>query len=624
MWHPQKIIGRLVSLCVIFALAGCATPAQPATLTASLPNPTLSETENPMGLKISQIQGAQHRSPMDGQTVENVYGIVTAIKGDGFYLQDPKPDDDPRTSEAIFTAISAYRKVAVGDEVAIYNGIVREYNPAGIGENSLTITQIQTSDYEVITSDNPLPEPMVLGADGRAIPNQIIKNDVNGYAGRDGIFDPEENGMDFFESVESMRVQVNNAIAVSATSAYKEVVIVADGAEDASVLSERGVLVLQEDDSNPERIMLDDAFITMPDILVGAEFTTPIIGIMDYTFGNFKLQPTTKLKFIQGAQPFDAISFEPNSSQISIATYNVENLDALDNPSKLTVLAHDIIKVLRTPDIIALQEIQDNDGLLDSSVTAADQTLAGILNAIRLAGGPEYRALSIDPERNADGGALGRNIRVALLYRTDRGLTKVEGSSGDADSAVVVQNIGGKPVLSLNPGRISPMSHAFMDSRKPLVAQFRFKNQDLFVIVNHLNSKGEDGPLYGDIQPPPLNSELQRVEQTVQINTFVDGLLSFAPLANVVVLGDLNDFPWSEPVKTLCGDVLVNLVEQLPPNERYTYIHEGNGQVLDQILVSEALSDRVDYFNIAHVNSEQLYDARLSDHDPVLAVFGFE
>jgi len=46
--------------------------------------------------------------------------------------------------------------------------------------------------------------------------------------------------------------------------------------------------------------------------------------------------------------------------------------------------------------------------------------------------------------------------------------------------------------------------------------------------------------------------------------------------------------------------------------------------VLDQILVSQSLTENVDYFEIVHINAEMLPAMRLSDHDPVIAVFTFE
>jgi predicted extracellular nuclease len=336
------------------------------------------------------------------------------------------------------------------------------------------------------------------------------------------------------------------------------------------------------------------------------------------------LLPTVKLTFVQGNPTRETTSISPEEKQLTVATYNVENLEIQTYPERLAQLAQDIVLNLGSPDILALQEVQDDDGMVDSLVTSADVTLAALLEAIRQAGGPEYAWLSIDPERNADGGLEGGNIRNVLLYRTDRGLDPTSAPAGDATSAVQVLVSDDKPQLSLNPGRISPSSYAFRDSRKPLAAQFNFRGEDIFIIANHLNSKGEDGALYGDIQPPLLLSETQRIQQANIIHDFVLQILAVDPQASIVVLGDLNDFPWSEPVQTLAGKQLKNLMDHLPENERYTYIFEGNAEVLDHILVSQSLAEKMVYFDIVHINTEILPRERLSDHDPIIAIFDFE
>jgi len=615
----------LLACCLIFTLAACSlVRTQAPNQTETEPQAQETKTETTHRTLISQIQGAQHRSPLEGQTVTDIYGIVTGITGSGFYLQDPKPDLDERTSEGIFIATQKVSTVKVGDEVLIASGVVKEFNPAGAGNNSLTITQIQTNDINVLSKGNPLPEPIVLGEGGRTIPNQVIANDVNGYAGKGGLFDPQEDGLDFYESLEGMRVQVNQALAVSPTSKYREVVVVADKGKNATVLSSRGVLVLRPDDFNPERVLIDDVFINIPEIQVGALFNQPIVGIISYDFGNFRLLPTEKLTFSQGNPTRETTSISPEEKQLSVATYNVENLEIQTYPERLAQLAQDIIVNLGSPDILALQEVQDDDGALDSPITSADASLAALVEAILEAGGPQYGWLSVDPQRNADGGIAGGNIRNVLLYRQDRGLEPASAPASDASAAVEVLVRNGEPQLSLNPGRISPNSYAFMESRKPLAIQFSFRGESLFVIANHLNSKGEDGPLYGDIQPPPLLSEVQRVQQAQIIHDFVARILAIDANAKVIVLGDLNDFPWSKPVHTLAGKELENLIDRLPENERYTYLYEGNAEVLDHILVSTSLAEKAGHFDIVHINAEMLPAMRLSDHDPVIAVFTFD
>jgi predicted extracellular nuclease len=86
----------------------------------------------------------------------------------------------------------------------------------------------------------------------------------------------------------------------------------------------------------------------------------------------------------------------------------------------------------------------------------------------------------------------------------------------------------------------------------------------------------------------------------------------------VIVLGDINDFEFSETVDILeAGGVLHTLVKDLPPAERYSYVFEGNSQVLDQILFSPNLNNHFPHdYDVAHVNSEFADAIQASDHEP--------
>jgi hypothetical protein len=418
-----------------------------------------------------------------------------------------------------------------------------------------------------------------------------------------------------------MLVQVKNAVAISATTGYKEIALLSDLGENASVRTRRGGILLREDDFNPERIIIDDSLRSIPKVVMGDTFTKPVIGILDYSFGNFKLQITEALEVIQGNLETEVSNLIAGPNQISIASYNVENLDALDDPSRLEKLADHIVNALNSPDIIGLQEIMDNDGEIDSLDLSADQSFQGIIDAVLAIGGPQYEFTNIDPRRNQDGGAPGGNIRVGFIYRTDRGLTLVDGTPGDAKTPVEIINDGGSPQFSLNPGRVEPQNSKFFDSRKPLAAQFSFNGQDIFIIVCHLNSKGGDDPMFGSFLPPFESSAIQRAGQARVINAFVHELLMIDPDANVVVLGDMNDFPWSDSIRALQKNALTNLVTTLPLEEQYTYIYDGNSQVLDQIFASSGMMDSLIGVDVVHVNAEYHYQERLSDHDPVLALF---
>jgi predicted extracellular nuclease len=150
----------------------------------------------------------------------------------------------------------------------------------------------------------------------------------------------------------------------------------------------------------------------------------------------------------------------------------------------------------------------------------------------------------------------------------------------------------------------------------------------VFVVVNHFNSKSGDAPLFGNEQPPVFASETERIGIAQLTNDFVDSILALNPNANVIVLGDLNDFHFSEAVSdVLAADILTNLMYSVPITDRYTYVFEGNSQVLDHILVSDHLiNTTLPEFDVVHVNAEFVANItsssrRASDHDPVLARF---
>lgn len=613
----------LIILSLLLLCAGCVvqTPAVLPTETLPVVSLPISDGET----AISVIQGITHRSPLDGQTIPRVGGVVTAVDGGGFYLQSLVSDADERTSEAIYIDMQTYLNVKRGDLVQVEDGKVREWNPAGLGENSLTITTLVANNVTILGKNQPLPAPVVIGQGGRMIPNQIIENDVNGYVGQSQQpLDPQEDGMDFFESLEGMLVQINNARAVSTRNAYNEVSVVADNGQNAGIFSQEGVLVLRESDPNPERIMLDDAFIMMPEITVGAVFNEPIVGVVGYDFGNYRVHLLSKPVLSQN-QPFRAAEAQgvQKDWELAVGTYNLENFNSLQNAETSKQVAREIVEMLKAPDILVLEEIMDDDGSLDSGQVSAERNLASLIDDIVDASKGEivYKVLNIDPDRNADGGIPGGNIRTVILYQTKRGLKLAAAPIGKANDEVNLRDENGRAMLSLNPGRIWPGNSAFFDSRKPIIGQFIFNGQDLYVIGNHLNSKSEDGPLYGDQQPPHRSSERQRIAQAKTVNDFVQDILNINPKALIVVVGDMNDFPWSASLKTLQGGVLENLVLTLPENQRFTYVYQGNGQTLDQLLASKALASRLVSYEVVHINSLSLPKNASSDHDPVLAVF---
>jgi uncharacterized protein len=592
---------------------------------------------------IREIQGASQRSPFVGTTVSNIQGVVTAIiatgAGRGFYFQDPNPDSDNATSEGIFVFLGSTWTppggLAIGSSVQVA-GLVEEFRRGGNGgdPNNLTVTQINANasggSVAQIASIGSIT-PTVIGSGGRVAPTSVINNDfVTGSAGNvetSGDFDPTTEGIDFYESLEGMLVQINNPRTTSPTNSSGEIWVLPDGGIGATGVTARGGSIVSPTDFNPERIQIDDMLLgaKSPAVDVGAQLGT-VTGIVDYSFSNYEVLATTlPTVFSPSALTREVTALKPSETGLAIATFNVENLDPNDGATKFNTLASRIVTNLGAPDIISLEEVQDNNGATNDAGVDATTTYSTLIAAIQASGGPAYEFRQINPTDDQDGGEPGGNIRVGFLFNPQR-VQFVDRPGGTSTSNTTINTVDGKPQLSASPGRIDPTNAAFAASRKPLVGEFVFNGKTIFVVGNHFNSKGGDQPLYGPNQPPTLSSEVQRRQQAQLVNDFVDGILAVDVNANVIVLGDLNDFPSSEPLNILKGTpggsgtaVLRNLIETLPANEQYTYNFQGNAQVLDQILVSNGLFAQLNGYDVVHVNSE--FTDQVSDHDPSVARF---
>ncbi|MGW4894062.1 lamin tail domain-containing protein [Kitasatospora sp. NPDC004240] len=589
------------------------TDANAADFALTAPNPRNSAYTGGGGggTRIRDVQGAAHLSPRSGQSVSGLPGVVTAVGANGFWFQDPQPDADPATSEGLFVYTGSAPSVAVADSVTV-GGTVSEFRPGGTGGTAnLTITELTSPSVTLVAHNAALPAPTVVGAGGRVPPATVIDDDATGSVETSGVFQPATDGIDFWESLEGMRVELDGAAVVGPRSSFGEIPVVPAG---STTRTSRGGIVVQAGDFNPERVLVDDLLAPTPSANVGDTLAGATVGVLDYSFGNFKLLPATSPTVTPGGiAPETAAA--AGAGQLAAATFNVENLDPTDPQSTFDGLAAAVVNNLRSPDLVALEEIQDNDGATDSGTTAADQTMSRLITAISAAGGPAYSYRQISPQNDQDGGEPGGNIRQVFLYRTDRGLSFTDRPGAGATTANSVANTGGVPSLAYSPGRIDPTNSAFGASRKPLAGEFRWNGRPVFVIANHFNSKGGDQPLFGRYQPPARSSETQRHNQASVVKAFTDQILAVDPNAAVIVLGDLNDFEFSVTTDLLtAGGSLVDLPRTLPAAERYSYVYEGNSQVLDHILISPALAATAYSYDIVHLNSE--FAAQLSDHDP--------
>ncbi len=619
---------------------------------------TIAVTVTAPPTEIWEIQGAGHLSTLDGQLVFDVEGIVTAVASNGFWMTDPTPDDDDATSDGIF----AFRgRAAVGDRVLV-DGTVDEFRPGGAaGFTNLTTTEIVATAVTVLSGGNALPT-VVIGVD-RSPPRHVIDDDsTTSVEAADATFDPAADGIDFWESLEGQRLSVADAVAVGPTNGFGEIAVISGAQERAGLRTPRGGILVRQlgwpgdyrpGDFNPERVILDDVLLPTPDVNTGDEFAVDPVGVLDYGFGNFKLLVTGDPGRVDNGLPREVTSSD-GRGDLSVATFNVENLSAIDSDAKVNALAAQIVTNLRSPDILAIEEMQDNTGPANDGVVAADLSWQRLIDAIVAAGGPRYDYRQIDPENNADGGQPGGNIRVGFLFQPSEDLRFVDRPGGDATTDTDVVRHRGDARLTISPGRVTDAriggEAAFNLTRKSLVGEFEYRGETIFIVANHFSSKGDDRPLMGQFQPPFRLTEFESLDDGVEdgwrhaqaqaINDFVDEILAVDHRANVVVLGDINDFDFSETVEIITGErvaldpgpfmpdadgsgqtrrtwrdpIMRTLFDRLPERERYSYVFDGNSQVLDQIIVSRSLWSRDPAYDVVHVNAEFFDQA--SDHDP--------
>ncbi|AFY61478.1 putative extracellular nuclease [Synechococcus sp. PCC 6312] len=575
---------------------------------------------------IHQIQGEEHFSRKVGQIVTTT-GIVTGLDQRGFYLQSERPDSTPRTSEGLFVFTNVAPTVRPGNRVAV-RGRAQEYQPEQ-APGELPLTQISCQgEIQVLSENQPLPTPIALSNP----PTEIIYRPATKLKNTPVQLNPQARGLDFYESLEGMRVTILQPQVVGPQNFRNQFFVVSQGGQQATGMNSRGGITIRalsqspylDGDFNPERMRINPKLLSKPQqhpaLQVGDRLPN-LTGILTYNLGNYEVLLDPK----QSLKPISSRNFMPETTRLkgdqthlTVATFNVENLSAQE-PERINLVAQAIHQNLNSPDLIALQEIQDDSGSLDDGIVSATKTAQLLVEQINQEGGPRYNYIDIAPINNQDGGQSGGNIRTAFLYNPER-LTLVNSPNGRGQSQTPVQI--STTGLSHNPGRIRPQDPAWRAGRKPLIAQFHWQDQTIYAINVHLKSKRGDEPLMGLNQPPTLGSQEMRMAQTQILQQFIGELQQRQPQARIILLGDMNDFAFSLPLQQLSQTPanLANLTQmRLPEVEQYSYIYEGNSQQLDHIWVSQNVvqtnptSAAVD---IVHLNAE--FSPQISDHDPVV------
>ncbi len=601
---------------------------------------------------IFEIQGDKNVSPYEGEWV-GVVGIVTARTRSGFFIQMPDNinDGNPATSDGIYI----YTKNEPGGEAALGNlvsltGTISEFRPKA-EPMSLPITQISffrdRDSISVKSKGNALPKPVVLTA-----------------------ADFKAGVIDSLERYEGMRVEVKELTVVAPTGGRvddKNATADSNGTfygvlrgfprpfrepgyelYDYILLTDKDKDKLKKAypkitlfDNNPERLRIESTAQLGGQAIDTTAFAEikNLTGVMHYAYRAYTIYVDADNKpeisgFVK-ASPLPA----PNARQFSVAGINLENFfDDQDDPSikedivtteaferRLKKISRAIREYLMSPDVI---------GIIEAENQAALQRLAERINKDAIAAGkpdPKYEAYLID-------GNDGRGIDNGLLVKTSR-VKKLE-----------VQQFGKAEEYKTPIGK----DDRFLNDRPPLMLRASIDdpntNQpfEFTVVVNHLKSfRGYDDPKQME------NVRLKKKLQAEFLANWVQDRQTKNPSERIILLGDFNAYQFNDGVLDVIGTItgkpigkdqvmnpsddlvnpdLINLVDKIKAEQKYSYSFDGNAQVLDHILINEAMKKHINGFGYVRLNADfpAIYRnddtrvERFSDHDAAIAYFTFD
>ena len=598
-------------------------------------------------LAIHAVQGAGLQSPVNGQLVE-IEGIVTAQRfNNAFFVQTVPGSEDanPATSEGImvFTGSAPPASAAVGNRV-IVSGTVEEYRSSSNPHQGF-ITEIINPTVSVVSSGNALPAPVEITA-----------------AMMDPSLPPES-----LEYLEGMRVSVGRLVATAPTEGSLDENDalafpngnfwgVVEGIERP--FREPGVGVQDVGpalpantprfDTNPERLRIQSRgqVGASPIVLDTGALVTGLVGVLDYGFGTYILMPdpTAPIVVEGGAGP-RAVP-DPAIDEFTIAGANMLRFyDEVNDPGgdvaltpvaferRLAKAALAICDYMKAPEIIGVVEVENLRAL---------SMLADRVNST-CALGPQYAAYL------EEGNDVGK-INVGFLVDT------TEVGPGIPRVQVVSVTQYGKDATITNPNA----STSTMNDRPPLVLRAVVNagngaSSPVTVIGNHLLSLidiNDNDPGSNGYSSNGERRRVKRAEQAVFVADLVEQFQQANPAERIVLLGDFNAFEFSDGYVDVMGIItgreaandavleyrdspvtvpLTNMTTLSAPEDRYSFSFEGNAQVLDHMVVNQALLDsaplRTEHarinadFGIDNFGDETLA-LRSSDHDPVVLYVG--
>lgn len=504
-------------------------------------------------LSIGQIQGQGNVSPYVNEFV-SFQGIVTGQYEDQnaagtiyytLFVQDvPGRDDgDPLTSDGIAIFLGRSRPDHTIGDLLLVRGLVTEFF-------GFTEVDYEGLELTLLSSDNPLPVAIPL---------------------------PAENP----ERLEAMLVTLPAGVVVNPTYAGCGLAVVPAGTTPTRIIRQ------QESDPIGQIIPVlhnsDVHCADFPDLKSGDQIAG-LSGPFAYNFDFFRIVNQDPAGLTITSAPFPPLPTPPTLAphQFSVASFNVENYfdtqDDTGDPSaepvptaaelavKQAKLVYAIAHNLGCPTLVGIVEVEKELLLLE----LAEQLTASC--------GFTYQ---VSHRESADG----RGIDVALL--SDPGRVTIQNIQ--LRQSCTVLNTG---ITDLNADCAE--SHTLF-SRPPIEVTMLIDGQPHIVYVNHFKSKRGGADTTGP----------ERIAQAEHINELVEALLSEQPQARIMVIGDFNDYFLSPTLQIMTEEgPLDNALGQVAENERYSYIFSGASQLIDGLLLSPALVERLVNVQLVHVNAD--------------------
>lgn len=528
--------------------------------------------------EIREIQGDSLTSPMAGAMVR-IRGVVTGVLRQGFYIQTPNVEWDTQQSDAIFVYSRSWLPEI--DDYLEVSGEVTDYLKHDLAK---PVTQLHMDQARLINKYDEQGQVM------RVEPLELT------HAMLDLANDELAR---LLNSLEGMLLEIPaGQTFIAPSNPHGDYVLALD--KDASLAALRsaggGVLISKDNPLQWYPGFRVYNYNHAQRLNVGSKLTSRVRGPLHYRVDAWQIAVNEPFSVDPAFVEHVASTLEPIPGSMTVMTLNcfnldphIESADKVMNPAqdidddwgegRFHTLAQAVVLQARCPDVIALQEIQDNDGAEQTDVVAADETYRLLVRTISQLSEVNYQWVNIDPESGADGGQPGGNIRNGFLYNPER--------------------------VELIPESVHLLGRdheAFEGSRKPLVASFkeRHSSKTLACINVHLASKRHQNSIFSPIDPGEDAKLPVRVEQARIVAQEARRLLDTG--VEFYVTGDFNDTEHSDTLSVLENDFAHNLVMLLPNHERYDYNHRGKLQVLMHGLVSRRLAAEHAEYQIIHGN----------------------